>query len=26
VRITGIRGTEPFDSEVKVGERPRNPS
>jgi serine protease DegS len=26
VRITGIRGTERFDSEVKVSERPRNPS
>jgi serine protease DegS len=26
VRITGIRGTEKFESEVKVGERPRNPS
>ena len=26
IRITGIRGTERFDSEVKVTERPRNPS
>lgn len=26
IRITGIRGTGRFDSEVKVGERPRNPS
>jgi len=26
VRITGIRGTERFDSQVKVGERPRNPN
>jgi len=24
VRITGIRGTTPFASEVEVGERPRN--
>jgi serine protease DegS len=26
IRITGIRGTERFDSEVAVSERPRNPS
>jgi serine protease DegS len=25
IRITGIRGTQPFDSEVKVSERPRAP-
>lgn len=26
IRITGIRGTAPFDSEVQVSERPRGPS
>jgi S1-C subfamily serine protease len=25
VTITGLRGTERFESKVKVGERPRNP-
>jgi serine protease DegS len=25
IRITGIRGTQPFDTVVAVGERPRNP-
>ena len=24
IKITGIRGTAPFESEVTVGERPRN--
>jgi S1-C subfamily serine protease len=24
ITVTGIRGTEPFESEVAVGERPRN--
>jgi S1-C subfamily serine protease len=24
IKVTGIRGTEPFESEVAVGERPRN--
>jgi len=26
VRVTGIRGTQPFDTVVAVGERPRNPA
>ena len=26
VRVTGIRGTEPFDTVVAVSERPRNPA
>ncbi|HTU66966.1 MAG TPA: trypsin-like peptidase domain-containing protein [Steroidobacteraceae bacterium] len=26
VRVTGIRGTEKFDTQVAVGERPRNPA